>query len=179
MSKKGNKKKQKEIRRHQHQEKVAVWHNAWRGGQRTGEGMQGVERPLGQCIVCKNSFTRTDAFHYSRIGPVHGWGNFEFTQCSLKKKSKNKDQCGECNRSIWTSEPSHWVGGDKIHGPGGRGQTGTCLYAHRERIQRQLVEKSREFVEGKISEEDLEELIESIAKQEERMSKKLDRAEEK
>lgn len=190
MAKKGKKQRKRQAhqaeldrQRELHQEE---WKAAWSPLQ-TGTGMKTeidqIDRPREKCSECGLTFLKNDPFHYSKDGPIHGWGDFdEVATCrrleqrknSNKNNGSNWNRCLECGETVMNAEPSHSVKGGKIHGNGSWRDQGTCLIRHRVDLAKKLERVSEEFFQGKLSSDEVLAVIQETVEEETRMASYLE-----
>jgi hypothetical protein len=119
-------------------------------------------RPHQACIECGEQFHHNHPFHWTKKGPIHGWGGFNVTKTCLntdkKKSSSKKDdkkkylRCVECGETVYQSQAYHFLAnGDCVHGKGGRDDDGTCLISYRTQLNGALSHIAAEFYAGKLS----------------------------
>jgi hypothetical protein len=190
MAKKGKKKLKRQARQaeidRQRASRREEWESLWskiQDGSGAQDEMKALTRPPDKCSECDLFFLANDAFHYSVIGPIHGWGEFEKTNTCRWLKQRKEDniggksgwnRCLECSEIVIGSDPSHTVKGGKIHGNGSWKDHGTCLIRHRQDLAKKLGTVSEEFFEGNLSADEVLVIIEDTIEEETQMATYLE-----
>lgn len=132
----------------------------------------------GTCRLAGLSGTKQGTLFDSKTSFSSGTSKIKGSRFS--SDSKHILTCAECGRTIYHDEPAHRLESGKwVHGYGGKQDSGTCLRAHRRRVEKHVSQIAEDFFAGKLSAEEVLKLRDELRELEEETASHLEEAEER